>query len=229
MRRTMMLAIVIFLVTSVFAVGQTPYVIDLDQIVTTPDVTNAVPEPPTTNSLQDILHKDGSYTYDNTTDALEALRDKMNQIQPNPTDNVSTIAQSLSASLDLARAGDSGDYTMDGSEVTIYEETDSVAFVCSGGYIDWTGLNAAAGEDTTIKGYIKIESGGSYVMFYTETFLAAALPSPLAVPFPRDVNTQCVPGELKNIYGVKFTATQAAVGGGWNTLPVEVFDAKAGG
>lgn len=39
------------------------------------EITKAVPEPPTANSLQDVLHKDGSYTYDNTTDSLEALSD----------------------------------------------------------------------------------------------------------------------------------------------------------
>lgn len=32
---------------------------------------------PLANTLSDILHKDGSYTYDNTTDSLEALADKL--------------------------------------------------------------------------------------------------------------------------------------------------------
>jgi len=32
---------------------------------------------PTANTLSDILHKDGSYTYDNTTDSLEALADAL--------------------------------------------------------------------------------------------------------------------------------------------------------
>jgi len=44
------------------------------------DITSAVDEPPTTNSLQDILHKDGSYTYDNTTDSLEAIRDNIDTL-----------------------------------------------------------------------------------------------------------------------------------------------------
>lgn len=40
------------------------------------DVTGAVPDTPTSNSLQDILSKaDGSNTYDNTTDSLEAISD----------------------------------------------------------------------------------------------------------------------------------------------------------
>jgi len=39
------------------------------------DINTAVDEPPTAKSLQDILHKDGSYTFDNTTDSLEAIAD----------------------------------------------------------------------------------------------------------------------------------------------------------
>ncbi len=44
------------------------------------DVTGAVTEPPTAKSLHDILHKDGSYTFDNTTDSLEALADSLSTI-----------------------------------------------------------------------------------------------------------------------------------------------------
>jgi len=39
-----------------------------------------VPEPPTAKALTDILHKDGNYTYDNTTDSLEAIRDALNVV-----------------------------------------------------------------------------------------------------------------------------------------------------
>ena len=150
-------------------------------------------------------------------------------LQPDKTKNISTIAASQATNLDLARAGDSGTTTMDGSELTIYEETDTTAFIFEGGYIDWTGLNFGAAEDTIIKAYAKIVSGGSYVQFYEETFLAAALPAPLLVPVPRDINTQCVPGRLANTYGVKITATQGAVGAGWNDIVFEAYDAKAGG
>ena len=177
-----------------------------------------------------ILSEDGDTSaYDDTTMSLESAQKKRALIQPDSAKNLSTIETELDAVIDIARAGDSASYLMDGSEITLYEETDTTAFLFAGGYIDWTGLNAAAGEDTTIKGYIKIVSGGSYVQIYEETFLAAALPSPLGVPFPRDVSTQCTPSSIYNTYGVKFTATQADVGGGWNTLPVEVYDAKAGG
>jgi hypothetical protein len=38
-------------------------------------VTEAVPEPPVASSIQDILHKDGSFTFDKGTDSLEAISD----------------------------------------------------------------------------------------------------------------------------------------------------------
>lgn len=38
---------------------------------------------PVPNTLSDILHKDGSYTYDNTTDSLEAISDKITSIPAN--------------------------------------------------------------------------------------------------------------------------------------------------
>jgi len=34
---------------------------------------------------------------------------------------------------------------------------------------------------------------------------------------------------LANTYGVKITATQGAVGAGWNDIVFEAYDAKAGG
>ncbi|KKL95657.1 hypothetical protein LCGC14_1852370 [marine sediment metagenome] len=153
----------------------------------------------------------------------------LNLIQPDSSDNLSTAMTELEAILDLAAIGTSGSLIMDGSVQTICNVSDTTAFEFLGGSINWTGLNFGAGEDTTIKGYWKNISGGSLVQFYEETFLAAGLPSPLGVPFPRDTDTQCTPSRLANIHGVKFTAQQAAAGGGYNTLVVEIFDAKAGG
>lgn len=49
----------------------------VDSITTSSDLNAAVPEPPTAKAMTDILHKDGSYTYDNTTDSLEAIRDAL--------------------------------------------------------------------------------------------------------------------------------------------------------
>ena len=56
----------------------TNYLVALNDLSTT-DLTDAldvaVPEAPTANALTDTLHKDGSFTYDNTTDSLEAIAD----------------------------------------------------------------------------------------------------------------------------------------------------------
>lgn len=50
----------------------------------------AVAEPPTAKSLNDTLHKDGSFTYDNTTDSLEAVSDKVTALNNISTANVNT-------------------------------------------------------------------------------------------------------------------------------------------
>jgi len=139
---------------------------------------------------------------------------------------IQSILDEWDNELDLVRSADSGDYVMDGTEITLYEESAATPFQFCGAYIDWTGLNAGGGENTAVKMYVKIESGGTYRKIYEETFLAIAVPDPVCTPVPRDINTQCVPGVLYNVYGVKITATQAAVGGGWNTIPIEIFDAK---
>jgi hypothetical protein len=50
--------------------------------------TTGVSSAPTASTLADTLHKDGSFTYDNTTDSLEAIRDRLDQLR-------SAVAQSL--------------------------------------------------------------------------------------------------------------------------------------
>lgn len=143
-------------------------------------------------------------------------------------ETLESLDDELDAVLDLARNPDSGSTVMDGTEQTLYEESDTVPWEFHGGYLDWTGANFGAGEDTTVKVYIKVVSGGTYRLIYSEVFLAAALPAQVCTPHPRDVNTQVVPGRLMNVYGVKVTAQQAAIGAGWNTLVHEWFDAKRG-
>ncbi len=144
-------------------------------------------------------------------------------------ETLESLDDELDAMLDLARRPPSGDTVMDGNELELYEPADIRPFIFGGGYIDWTGLNAGAGEDTTIRAYAIIESGGVYRLFYNEVFLAAAVPVPILTPHPRDINTQCVPRIMHNVYGIKITAQQALVGGGWNTLACEWFDALRGG
>ena len=133
--------------------------------------------------------------------------------------------------LDLARSGQSGSTTMDGNALTLYEEDgDGHVMEFNGGYIDWTAVaNFGAGENTTITLDLVTEPGGAWVNDYTETFLVAALPSPLLTAVPRSSTSQCTPCVLKNVYGVRIRAVQAAVGGGWNDIVLEVIDAKRGG
>ena len=158
---------------------------------------------------------------------IKALRTKLYLIQPD-AQSIATVYTDVHAQLDVARSGDSGTTVMDGSELTLYEDSNATMLYFAGGTINWTGLNAGAGEDTTIRGYWKNASGGAYVKFYEEVFLEAALPDPLGTPVPRDANIQCTPSTMYNVYGVKITAQQAAIGGGWNTLTHEWFDGKPG-
>ena len=151
------------------------------------------------------------------------LLKKLLQIQGG-SDSIGTLIGALDDTLDIGSSRAST--VMDGSEQTLYENSASTPFIFSGGYIDFTGANSGAGEDTTIKGYVKLKSGGTYRLFYTETFLAAAVPSPVAIPVPR-IATDVTPGSMCGLYGIKITATQAAVGGGWNTLDNEWFDEAA--
>ena len=61
---------------------------------------------PVPNTLSDILHKDGSYTYDNTTDSLEAISDKISLI---PTTTVDGANQIAVTTVDLNQAASSYD------------------------------------------------------------------------------------------------------------------------
>ncbi len=117
----------------------------------------------------------------------------------------------------------------DGNEQTVYEETGAdVPFFFAGGFIDWTGANSGAGEDTTVKVYVKVD-GTNYRAIYEEVFLAAAVPDPVATPFPRSVDTKPAPEGFYSKQDVKVTIQQAAEGGGWNTLDVRTIDAIRGG
>lgn len=139
------------------------------------------------------------------------------------------LTDEWSSVFDVARSPQSGTYTFaDADEETLYEESDDQPFVFAGGYIDWTGANAGAGEDTTVKVYLKLKSGGTYRKIYEETFLAAGVPDPVATPHPRNATTDCTPGRIYNVYGVKVTAKQAAEGGGWNSIDHEWYDGKRG-
>lgn len=174
------------------------------------------------NDIILFVHKEFGLTYER----LEAIQGGAYSIQ--------AIMDELLAFLDLARSPDSGTTTMDGTEKTLYEEDGGGhPFDYFGTCIDFTGLNAGAGEDTTVKIYKKIENGGSYILLWeSSAYLAAAVPDPPLRKVPNDQdahNNEKVPLPLKSVYGIKVTATQDAEGGGWNDLDHETFDSKRGG
>jgi len=145
------------------------------------------------------------------------------------TETIQGLGDEMDAMLDIART-DSGTITFDtaGSEETLYEETDTTPFMYAGSWIDFTSANAGAGEDTEIKLYVKIESGGTYRQVWSATYLSVAVPSPACVQIPNPDDGEAIRVPFYNVYGVKLTATQAAQGGGWNSLDHEHFDAKRG-
>ena len=142
-------------------------------------------------------------------------------------ETLESLSDELDAVLDLGE-GDPQTLLMTGAEQTLYETTGS-AFIYEiySLKIDWTGLNFGAGEDTTIRVYEKID-GANYREIYSETFLAAALPSPIVTPHPRNINTDVVLPTMVTKQDYKVTAEQDAIGAGWNTLAWTVIDAKRG-
>ncbi len=129
------------------------------------------------------------------------------------------------AQLDLGE-GDPQTLLMDGTEQTLVETTGS-AFIYEflGLFIDWTGLNFGGGEDTEIRAYIRVD-GVNYREVYSETFLAAARPVPVVTVHPRNANTDILVPALTLKADFRITATQAAIGGGWNSLNFFFVDAK---
>ncbi len=142
-------------------------------------------------------------------------------------ETLESLDDELDAMLDLGD-GDPLTLLMDGTEQTLYETTGS-AFIYQflGLWIDWTGLNAGALEDTAIRFYLKVD-GTNYRLISTETFLAAAVPVPAVTMHPRNANTDVVPAQQFFKQDLLITAQQGAVGGGWNTLTYNMIDAKRG-
>ncbi|MFA5401807.1 MAG: hypothetical protein WC359_15250 [Dehalococcoidia bacterium] len=185
--------------------------------------------------ITDYVSATGTITH-NAFSAILAVGDQVMLIHPmlyeiltirGGAETLESLDDELDAMLDLAEEP-TNSVTCDGTTQTIYERTgESHPFYFAGGYIDFTGANFGAGEDTTITVDVRVD-GTNYRTIYTETFLAAALPSPVAVPFPRDANTDVQPKGFYSKQDVKVTITQAAVGAGWNTLPYRIIDGVRG-
>ena len=114
------------------------------------DITSAVDEPPTANSLQDTLHKDGSYTYNNTTDSLEAIRDNMDTLNTADQVDLDAIIVDITSAVDEPPTANSlqdllhkdGSYTYDNTT----DSNEAIADAISSGTLE---IEADAGTTST--------------------------------------------------------------------------------
>jgi len=178
--------------------------------------------------IAQMLSKTGvASTFDKSTDSLEALSDAVKAMRGGVV-ALQDLLDHHQAMLDLAEYP-TVSVVCDGNEQTVYEKTGAeFPFFFAGGFIDWTGANSGAGEDTTVKVYVKLD-GTNYRAIHEEIFLAAAVPDPVGTPFPRSADTKPTPEGFYTKRDVKVTVKQAAEGGGWNTLDVRIIDAARGG
>jgi len=168
----------------------------------------AVPSSPTADSLLDILSKTTGNTYSRTTDSLEAISD--------------AIAAITSGSY-MQRSADSGSLLMTGSEQILYEAGAGSVFEIGGGWINWV---ASAGAAYTLKIYVKVKSGGSYINTLTATNYIGETAGimPLS-PFLTN-SAVAVTGNIPrfNAHGIKVTLQQTTAGAGYTTVDHEWFD-----
>jgi len=154
--------------------------------------------------------------------AIEAMR--------GGAETLESLDDELDAMLDLA-GGDALTLLMTGAEQTLYQHpaTPPAAFpfFFAGLKIDWTGLNFAGGENTSIRFYEMVD-GTNWRLVSTEVFLAAALPVPIITYHPRNANTDIQPTAGYYRQGVRITAQQAAIGAGWNQLSFSRIDGVRG-
>jgi len=150
-------------------------------------------------------------------------------------ETLESLDDELDAMLDLA-GGDALTLLMTGAEQTLYEYPAAAdmpgahPFFFAGLKIDWTGLNFGGGENTSIRFYELVDGVGAanLRLISTEVFLVAALPVPAVTLHPRNANTDIQPTPGYYRQGIRITAQQALVGGGWNTLTYSRIDGVRG-
>jgi len=190
--------------------------------------------------VTDYVSATGAFVH-NAFSALLAVGDQVMLIHPmlyeiltirGGAETLESLDDELDAMLDLA-GGDALTLLMTGAEQTIYEYPAAAdipgvhPFFFAGLKIDWTGLNFGAGENTSIRFY-EVVDGVNVRLISTEVFLAAALPVPVLTFHPRNANTDIQPTPGYYRQGVRITAQQAAIGGGWNTLTYSRIDGVRG-
>jgi len=132
-----------------------------------------LPQPPTANSLADILHKDGSFAYDNTTDSLEAVRDAIDAIKGSPIilkgtcDSGMTGSTTTIVSADLAGYGD--DYFNDNWRLKVVKNTNSIGAAPSGEIRSITDYVSSTGTFTTDAFSANVEENDEILIVYKDT------------------------------------------------------------
>ncbi len=185
--------------------------------------------------VTDYVSLTGAFTH-NAFSAILAVTDIVMLVHPmlyeiltirGGAETLESLDDELDAMLDLGE-GDVETLVMDGNEQTLYETTGS-AFIYAflGLWIDWTGLNFGAGENTSIRFYLRVD-GVNWRLISTEVFLAAAIPVPAVTMHPRNAVTDVVPAQQYFKQDLRITIQQAAIGGGWNTVSFNTIDAKRG-
>jgi hypothetical protein len=83
--------------------------------------TTGVTGAPVANTLADTLHKDGSFTYDNTTDSLEAIADRDVTILADTAELQPVAEKCVSKTLTTIVSGQNGLFTIAGGPIKIIE------------------------------------------------------------------------------------------------------------
>ncbi len=105
--------------TSVAGASQTTLEAALDAMANL--VEAAVREPPTAKSLHDILHKDGNYTFENTSDSLEAIADAIAALASPLVATSIGVAQIAATTIDLNQGAASYDLFTGTTQAVILE------------------------------------------------------------------------------------------------------------
>ena len=129
---------------------------------------------------------------------------------------IQSVMDEFAAVLDLARSAQSGTLTLDGTEQTLYEETDTSPFEFGGGKVDL--FNQAAGDTVILRQYVKIKAGGVYRLETDDTVNTYA--GVQTVPIKRF-------DRQYNVYGIKITIEHTVVAAAFD-VDHEWFDLKRG-
>lgn len=187
------------------------------------DVTGAVPEPPTAKSLQDILHKDGSFTYSKTSDSLEAIGTDTDAIivdiatAQTELDKIGTISNAGGTATLGAALGPFANSTLVARLDIITADTAAIEpgakRLVSAITTDW---NVAADNDMfTVSGLVKAKIWGEVLVIVKNTTMLlqviATATSPGSAPIDVTANLDCDQDAAGTVYKLATTIGGAMV------------------